>query len=60
MPESANHGDRVSVAFFVQPDDDTLIESLDGSNKYPSVTSKGWLMERFAATYNSIEQTITK
>ena len=35
--------DRVSVVFFCQPDDDVLIETLDGTGKYPPITSGDWL-----------------
>ena len=33
---------RQSVVFFVQPDDDCIIECIDGSNKYEPVSSKGF------------------
>jgi len=42
---------RRSLAFFVHPDDKVMIECLDGSNKYPPITSMGYLQQRFAATY---------
>lgn len=42
---------RRSLAFFVHPDSEVMIESLDGSNKYAPITSMGYLQQRFAATY---------
>lgn len=42
---------RQSAAFFVHPNDDCLIECLDGSNTYPPITSLEYLNQRFAATY---------
>ncbi|EDO40749.1 predicted protein [Nematostella vectensis] len=42
---------RRSIAFFVHPDDDVMVECLDGSNKYPAVTGGEYLKQRFAATY---------
>ena len=37
--------------YFVIPDDDCLIESLDGSNKYEPITSLDYLNMRIGATY---------
>ena len=42
---------RRSLAFFGHPDNEVMIECLDGSNKYPPITSMGYLQQRFAATY---------
>ncbi|KAI8507810.1 hypothetical protein Bbelb_140500 [Branchiostoma belcheri] len=42
---------RQSLAFFVHPDDEVMISCLDGSNKYEAITAKGYLEQRFAATY---------
>ena len=42
---------RNSVAFFVHPSADCLIECLDGSNKYQPVTSGDYLRMRFEETY---------
>ncbi|KAL9957584.1 hypothetical protein ACROYT_G034503 [Oculina patagonica] len=42
---------RQSIAFFVNPDSEAVIECLDGSNKYPPITSMGYLQQRFDATY---------
>jgi len=44
--------ERMSLVFFAQPDNDVQIETLDGSAKYPTITSGQWLTERFAATYD--------
>ena len=42
---------RRSLAFFVHPDDDTIIKCLDGSEKYPSITAYDYQWERLNATY---------
>lgn len=42
---------RRSLAFFVHPDDDTVIECLDGSQKYPPITAYDYLWQRLKATY---------
>lgn len=42
---------RVSLAYFVHPDDDTLVECIDGSNKYQPITSLEYLQRRLDATY---------
>lgn len=52
--------DRTSIAFFCQPDDDVPIETLDGSGKYPTVTSAGWLEKQFAATYDKSQANKTE
>lgn len=53
VPEEAFkvRGERQSLAFFVHPDDDTVITCLDGSNKYAPITSYAYLMERFGLIY---------
>ena len=42
---------RRSMAFFVQPDDNVLIKSIDGSDKYSPITSLDFLNEKFSVTY---------
>ena len=42
---------RISFAFFVHPDDDYLIECIDGSNKYEPIKSDAYLDMRLKATY---------
>jgi isopenicillin N synthase-like dioxygenase len=42
---------RRSVAFFVHPDPDFVIECLDDSNKYPPTTDRQYLRQRLDATY---------
>ena len=42
---------RRSLAFFVQPDDNCVIECIDGSGKYPPTTSLDYLNYRFSVTY---------
>lgn len=43
---------RQSLAFFIHPDDEVMIECLDGSGKYEGVSSIDYLNMRFAETYN--------
>ena len=45
--------ERYSVAFFLDPNPDALIEALPGTGaaKYPSVTGADYLMSRLNATY---------
>ncbi|XP_028411070.1 2-oxoglutarate-dependent dioxygenase htyE-like [Dendronephthya gigantea] len=42
---------RQSAAFFVHPDDDAIIQCLDGSKHYPPITSLEYLLQRLNATY---------
>lgn len=42
---------RQSVAFFVHPDNDYIIECLDGSAKYEPISSIDYLNFRFSETY---------
>ena len=42
---------RRSLVFFVDPDPSTLITCLDGSNKYPPITSGEWIKGKLYATY---------
>ena len=42
---------RMSIAFFVSPDYDTVIETISGGNHYPSINSKDYVAQRFAETY---------
>ena len=43
---------RRSLVLFVDPDHETLIECVDGSNKYPPVTSGEWKKRRVLEAYN--------
>ncbi|XP_060085102.1 uncharacterized protein LOC132564468 [Ylistrum balloti] len=49
--ELRRRNSRQSIAFFIHPDDEVMIECLDKSNKYQPITSYDYLQERFAATY---------
>ena len=40
-----------SMAFFVQPDDDVIIECLDGLGHYSPISSLEYLNQRLNATY---------
>ncbi|KAI0225731.1 2-oxoglutarate-dependent dioxygenase htyE [Lamellibrachia satsuma] len=42
---------RMSVVYFMQPDDDCVIQSLDGTNKYDPITSLDYVNKRVGATY---------
>ncbi|XP_075240866.1 uncharacterized protein LOC142336152 [Convolutriloba macropyga] len=42
---------RQSIAFFVHPDDATIVKSLKEQNKYPPISAGDYLKERFKATY---------
>ena len=42
---------RQSAAFFVHPDNDVIIECLDGSGHYPPISSLDYLNHRLDATY---------
>ncbi|XP_078356702.1 uncharacterized protein LOC144641550 [Oculina patagonica] len=42
---------RRSLAFFVDPDISALITCMDGSNKYPPITSGEWMQYRLQETY---------
>ncbi|CAJ1055965.1 -oxoglutarate-dependent dioxygenase htyE-like [Xyrichtys novacula] len=51
LPPAGDSRTRQSMAFFVHPDDDSLITCCDGSDKYPPVTAGGYLIERFEDSY---------
>ena len=42
---------RQSVVFFARPDDDCLIECLDGSNMYEPITSLQHYQNMYKATF---------
>ena len=53
MPEDSEaiNRSRQSIAFFVHPDNETVIECIDGSNKYPPITAADDIAQRFAKSY---------
>ncbi|XP_041795748.1 UPF0676 protein C1494.01-like [Chelmon rostratus] len=51
LPPAGDSRTRQSLAFFMQPDNEALITCCDGSNKYPPVTSRNYLIERYSQTY---------
>ncbi|CAJ1055964.1 -oxoglutarate-dependent dioxygenase htyE-like [Xyrichtys novacula] len=51
LPSAGDSRTRQSMAFFVHPDDDSLITCCDGSDKYPPVTAGDYLIERFNDSY---------
>ncbi|XP_030844482.1 UPF0676 protein C1494.01-like isoform X2 [Strongylocentrotus purpuratus] len=49
MPKTSEP--RQSIVFFGHPDDDEVIECVDGSNKYPPINSLEYLEKRLYDTY---------
>ena len=45
---------RRSLVMFVDPDHEAVIECVDGSNKYPPITSGEWKNRRLLETYNHL------
>ena len=43
---------RQSIAFFVHPDNEVLVECIDGSNKYPAVTAREDTKRRLDKSYD--------
>ena len=43
---SRQHG-RQSLAYFIQPDDNAMIEPIDGSGKYPPIAAADYITMRF-------------
>ena len=56
-PEGQLHTEttRMSVAYFVHPDDDCVIQPLDGSKKSEPITALEYLNMRFKATIENID-----
>ncbi|XP_068595624.1 uncharacterized protein [Brachionichthys hirsutus] len=50
LPAAGASNTRLSVAFFLNPDDEALITCVDGSNKYPPVTGHAYVMKRIYAS----------
>lgn len=42
---------RRSLVFFADPDNDTLITCMDGTDKYPPITAAEWIKRKLRATY---------
>uniref|UniRef100_A0A7M5WWJ7 Fe2OG dioxygenase domain-containing protein n=1 Tax=Clytia hemisphaerica TaxID=252671 RepID=A0A7M5WWJ7_9CNID len=49
LPKDTNQP-RQSIAFFVNPDNETLVECLDGSNTCKPIRASDWLTKRFGET----------
>ncbi len=43
---------RQSIAFFAHPDNEVLVETIDGSNKYPPITALESQLRRFKLIIN--------
>lgn len=42
---------RRSLVLFYDPDDETIVTCLDGSNKYPPIKAGDWLYQQLHSTY---------
>ncbi|XP_037539197.1 UPF0676 protein C1494.01 [Nematolebias whitei] len=51
LPTAGFHSTRQSVAFFVHPDNEALITSCDGSNKYPPIKAGDYVTQKFNESY---------
>ncbi|XP_034390428.1 UPF0676 protein C1494.01 [Cyclopterus lumpus] len=51
LPPAGDSSTRQSLAFFVHPDDEALITCCDGSDRYPPVTGRDYLLERLKGLY---------
>lgn len=51
LPSAGDSSERQSLAFFMQPDDSSVIRCCDGSDKYPPIISEQYLQQRFQETY---------
>ncbi|KAM7427313.1 hypothetical protein ABFA07_021537 [Porites harrisoni] len=47
---------RRSLALFHDPDDDTMVTCLDGSNQYPPIIAKDWVYYKRHLSYNANQQ----
>ena len=47
---------RRSLVLFHDPDDDTMVTCLDGSNQYPPIIAKDWINYKRHLTYNANQQ----
>lgn len=53
LPKESERGrTRQSIAIFIHPDDEELIECVDGSGKYPPVTAYDDTYQRLYNSYN--------
>ena len=50
--ETKKQAVRQSIAFFTHPDNDVLVECVDGSNKYPPITALEDTRRRQYSSYN--------
>ncbi len=46
---------RQSIAFFVHPDYEVLVETIDGSNKYPPITALEDTFRRLKQSYFPVD-----
>ncbi len=51
LPGEGRNAVRQSLAFFVHPDNEVMVECVDGSNKYPAVTAAQDTIRRLDRTY---------
>ncbi|XP_066540577.1 uncharacterized protein [Hoplias malabaricus] len=53
LPPPGDKRTRQSLAFFVQPEDDSIITCCDGSETYPPVKTLDYFVSRFNDTYGN-------
>ena len=53
VDESILRKSRQSIAIFIHPDHETVIECIDGSNKYPPITAYEDTYQRLFRTYKN-------
>ena len=53
VDESIQRKSRQSLAIFIHPDHETVIECIDGSNKYPPITAYEDTYQRLFNTYQN-------
>ncbi|KAK9959105.1 hypothetical protein ABG768_011185 [Culter alburnus] len=51
LPPAGDSRTRQSLAFFVQPEDESIIKCCDGSDKYPPIKTVDYFTSRFNDTY---------
>ena len=52
VDETKKRSVRQSLALFVHPDNEVVVECVDGSNKYPPITAEQDTWRRLNQTYN--------
>ncbi|XP_048025046.1 UPF0676 protein C1494.01 isoform X1 [Megalobrama amblycephala] len=55
LPPAGNSRTRQSLAFFVQPENESIIKCCDGSDKYPPIKTVDYFTSRFNDTYGKTQ-----